>query len=82
MGNVHSVDFGLTRELLAQIDSVRALVLTGQVQGWTGSVLMADGSEKPYVAGLFATDRDAMLKAAMRHSMARMKSEDPPLRTG
>lgn len=79
MGTVQSVDFGLTRELLGQLDSVRAMVLAGNVRGWIGSVLMADGVEVPYASGVFVADKDALLKAAMRHSMARMKDEDPPL---
>lgn len=79
MGNVHSVDFGLTRELLGQLDSVRAMILAGKVRGWIGSVLMTDGSEVPYASGVFAADKDALLKAAMRHSMSRMMEEDQPL---
>lgn len=80
MSNVQVVDFGLTKELLGQIEAVRAMVLAGEIQGWIGSVLKTDGTEIPYVAGSFAADRNAFLAAALRHSVARMKAEDPPLR--
>lgn len=73
------LDFALTKELLGQLESVRALIQAGQVQGWIGTVLLKDGKEVPYASGIFAADRDAMTKAALRHSMARMKAEDPPL---
>jgi hypothetical protein len=82
MGTAKVVDFGLTRELLSQIETVRTMVLAGEIQGWIGTVLKTDGVEIPYAAGVFASDKDAMMKAALRHSVARMKAEDPPLKAG
>lgn len=79
MGTAKVLEFGLTRELLSQLETVRAMVLAGEVEGWIGSVLKTDGTELPYASGVFATDRDAMMKAALRHSVARMQAEDQPL---
>lgn len=79
MGAAKVLDFGLTRELLGQLETVRAMIVAGEVQGWIGCVLKTDGTELPYASGVFATDRDAMMKAALRYSVARMKAEDPPL---
>lgn len=72
------VQMGTVRELLAQIDRLRAEVLAGDVSGWGGSVLFADGRETVYIGGNFRENAEAQARSMLKVSALRVMREDTP----
>jgi len=70
------VYMGAVRDLLAELDKLRADVLAGAVQGWGGSVLYADGHEVVYLGGTFKEDSASRARAMLRVSAARARQDD------
>lgn len=74
------VYMGAVRDLLAELDKLRANVLAGDIQGWGGVVKYADGREVAYLGGTFTTSSTDRARAMLKVSAARMLAEDEPLR--
>lgn len=62
---------GAVRELLSELDKLRADVLSGQIEGWGGSVTYADGREVIYLGGSFREDSASSARAMLRVSAER-----------
>lgn len=67
------------RDLLVELDKLRADVLAGEVQGWGGTVKFADGREVAYIGGTFKHSTADQARAMLKVSAVRMMREDPPL---
>lgn len=69
------VYMGAVRDLLVELDKLRADVLAGEVQGWGGSVLYADGREVCYLGGTFKEDSASRARAMLRVSAIRARQD-------
>jgi hypothetical protein len=72
------VYMGAVRELLTELDKLRADVLAGEAIGWGGSVFYADGSEVVYVGGSFRDNGQLQARAMLKVSVLRVLREDTP----
>jgi hypothetical protein len=79
MNKTNVVYMGVVRELLAELDKLRADVLAGQAKGWGGTVMYADGREVVYIGGTFKESSEDQVRAMLKVSATRMRLEDPPL---
>lgn len=79
MRNTKIVNLGQVRDLLAQWEMVRELILSGRLTGFHLAVQEFDGGESIYSGGVYRTDHEAALRAVMKTSMVKMLAEDPPL---
>lgn len=77
--NTKVVNLGVVRDLLAELDKVRAAVISGEVCGFHAAMQDADGRETIYLGGVYRQDPEAALKGALRASMARAMMDDAPL---
>jgi hypothetical protein len=71
MTKTNVVYMGAVRELLTELDRVRADVLAGEVLGWGGSVTYSDGREVVYLGGCFRDDSACAARAMLKVSAVR-----------
>jgi hypothetical protein len=64
------------RDLLAELDKLRADVLAGEAKGWGGSVFYADGREVVYIGGAFKDNAQDRARAMLKVSALRARRED------
>lgn len=79
MNKSNVVWMGAVRDLLAELDKLRADVLAGNARGWGGTVQYADGREVVYLGGTFKESSEDRVRAMLKVSATRMRLEDPPL---
>jgi hypothetical protein len=72
------VYMGAVRELLSELDKLRADVLTGEATGWGGSVFYADGREVVYLGGSIRHNAQDQARAMLKVSAQRVLREDVP----
>lgn len=70
------VYMGTVRDLLAELDKLRADILAGEIEGWGGSVKYADGREVTYLGGTFRGNSAERAKAMLKVSAVRVQHED------
>lgn len=73
------VYMGEVRDLLMELDKLRADVLAGDIRGWGGVVSRTDGREVIYLGGTFKTSSADRARAMLRVSAARVLREDEAL---
>lgn len=76
MTNNNVVYMESVRDLLSQLEKLRADVLSGQILGWGGSVWFADGREVVYLGGCFRESSASRARAMLRVSAARALLDD------
>jgi hypothetical protein len=67
------------KDLLAELEKLRADVLAGDALGWGGTVKFRD-REVVYLGGTFKDSLEDQTRAMLKVSAARMLQEDPPLK--
>lgn len=67
---------GAVRDLLSELDKLRADILAGEIEGWGGSVKFADGREVVYLGGTFKGDSESRARAMLRVSAMRAMRDD------
>lgn len=73
------VYMGEVRDLLTELDKLRADILAGDAKGWGGTVLYSDGREVVYIGGSFKDSSIDRARAMLKVSAVRMLREDEPL---
>lgn len=73
------VNLGDVRDLRQEWDKVRTAITAGKVKSFYLQVVCRDGREAVFMGGGYKTRPDAVARAALRISMARMRAEDDPL---
>lgn len=63
------------RDLLVELDKLRADILAGEIEGWGGSVKYADGREVVYLGGTFKRDSAERARAMLKVSAMRVLHE-------
>jgi hypothetical protein len=64
------VNMATVRELLLQLDQIRADVLAGDIAGWGGMVKHTDGTEVVYLGGTFRYSSADRTRCVLRVSAA------------
>lgn len=64
------------RDLLVELDKLRADVLAGEAKGWGGSVFYGDGREVVYIGGSFEENAQDRARAMLKVSAQRALRED------
>jgi hypothetical protein len=76
MKRTNVVQMSVVRDLLIELDKLRADVLAGDIQGWGGVVRHSDGRDVIYVGGSFRTSATDRARAMLRVSAALAVKED------
>jgi hypothetical protein len=77
--NNNVVQFGLVRDMLLQVDQMRARILTGQVRGLHAILVETGDAEAVTRTGVFEHDPSLALSAVLRASKTWMLALDPPI---
>lgn len=78
MKNTKVIQLGRVRDLLGEWEKVRRGILAGEIDGFH-TALRRGKRETIYMGGVFKEDGEAAARAALKASISRMLSEDPPL---
>lgn len=73
------VQLGVVRDMLAELDKLRAAITSGRVTGFHAALKHVDGEETIYLGGVYRENPEDALRAALRASAARVLAEDPPV---
>ena len=73
------IQLGRVRDLLGEWERVREGLISGELEGFSVTLFGNSGRQRIYLGGVCKEDPQEAAKAALRASMARMLTEDPPL---
>lgn len=76
MEKTNVVEMATIRELLGELDKIRADILKGDIQGWGGVVRRTDGKDVVYIGGSFKTSSADRTRAMLRVSAVLAMKED------
>lgn len=78
MKTTNVVSLGRVRDLLAEVDRMRAAILSGDMEGFYAVVKHRKTPERVYIGGSFKETPQAATRAILRVSAARARTEDEP----
>lgn len=73
------VNLGEVKDLRQEWDKVKAAITAGNVESFYLQVVTVDGRELSFMGGGYKKNPEGAARAALRISMARMRSEDEAL---
>ena len=74
------INLGMVKDLLAELDKVRAHIISGKVAGFQSAFCDSQGeNEVLFMGGIYKQDKELAARAQLRMSAARMLEEDDPL---